>query len=45
MDRRREVYTQELGEAAARVRTEPAPTAESIWDHVFADKNHVAGEV
>ena len=37
-------YTNELAEASQRVKGEPAPTPESIWDHVFADKNYVAGE-
>ena len=37
-------YTNELAEASMRVKEEPAPTPESIWDHVFADKNYVAGE-
>lgn len=44
LDQLREKYTQELGEAAARIRGEPAPTPESIWEHVFADKNLVGGE-
>jgi 2-oxoisovalerate dehydrogenase E1 component alpha subunit len=37
-------YTLELGEASKRVRYEAPPTPESIWDHVFADKNLVGGE-
>jgi len=45
LDERRAAYTQELAEASQRVRTEPQPTPESIWDHVFADKNYVGGEV
>ena len=45
MDRRREVYTRDLGVAAARVRLEPQPAPEAIWDHVFADKDLVRGEV
>ncbi|MBA3820113.1 MAG: thiamine pyrophosphate-dependent dehydrogenase E1 component subunit alpha [Deltaproteobacteria bacterium] len=44
MDQLREQYTNELAEASKRVRAEPAPEPSSIWDYVFADKNHVAGE-
>lgn len=44
MDRRREAYTEELLEASRRVRDEPQPAPESVWEHIFADKNHVAGE-
>jgi 2-oxoisovalerate dehydrogenase E1 component alpha subunit len=44
MDQLRDRYTQELGEAAKRIRSEPQPDPKSIWDHVFADKNLVAGE-
>lgn len=41
----REKYTQELAEVSKHIRNEPQPTPESAWDFVFADKNHVAGEV
>ncbi|MBA2544268.1 MAG: thiamine pyrophosphate-dependent dehydrogenase E1 component subunit alpha, partial [Deltaproteobacteria bacterium] len=44
IDLLRTQYTQELLEASQRVVEEPAPTAESAWDYVFADKNYVAGE-
>ncbi|CAN5746772.1 thiamine pyrophosphate-dependent dehydrogenase E1 component subunit alpha [soil metagenome] len=44
MDQLRTTYTNELAEASKRVRTEQPPGPESIWDHVFADKNLVAGE-
>jgi 2-oxoisovalerate dehydrogenase E1 component alpha subunit len=44
MDALRERYTQELGEAAKRVRLEPQPDPSSIHDYVFADKNYVGGE-
>lgn len=44
-DDMRAKMTQELLEASKRVREEPQPKAETIWDHVFADKNHVGGEV
>jgi len=44
MDRTREAYTQELLDASKAVREEPQPDPASIWDHVFADKNHVGGE-
>jgi 2-oxoisovalerate dehydrogenase E1 component alpha subunit len=44
MDEMRAKYTQELLEASKRVREEPFPAPETIWDHVFADKNHVGGE-
>ena len=45
MDDMRAKYTQELLEASRRVREEPQPSGDTIWDHVFATKNHVAGEV
>jgi 2-oxoisovalerate dehydrogenase E1 component alpha subunit len=44
MDQLRETYTQELGEAAKRVRHEPQPEPSAIYDYVFADKNYVGGE-
>ena len=44
MDDMRAKYTQELLVASQRVREEPQPKPETIWDFVFADKNHVGGE-
>lgn len=44
MDEMRAKYTQELLEASKRVREEPQPTADTVWQYVFADKNHVGGE-
>jgi 2-oxoisovalerate dehydrogenase E1 component alpha subunit len=44
IERRRETYTQQLGEAAIRVRGEPQPEPGQIWEYVFADKNYVGGE-
>lgn len=44
MNQLRETYTNELAEAAKRVRTEPQPEGHNIWDDVFADKNLVGGE-
>jgi 2-oxoisovalerate dehydrogenase E1 component alpha subunit len=44
MSELREQYTNELAEAAARVRSEPQPDPSSIHDWVFADKNYVGGE-
>lgn len=44
MDAMRARFTEELLEASKRVREEPQPNPESIWDYVFADKNYVAGE-
>jgi 2-oxoisovalerate dehydrogenase E1 component alpha subunit len=44
MDAMREKYTQQLGEAAKQVRSEPQPTPESVHDFIFADKNIVRGE-
>lgn len=44
MDDMRARFTQELLEASKRVREEPQPKPETIWDYVFADKNYVAGE-
>ncbi len=32
-------FTQEMLEASKRVRVEPQPTAASMWDHVFAERN------
>lgn len=43
IDAKREALTAALGEAAKRVRQEPAPAPESIWDHVFTDVNLVGG--
>ena len=40
----RDTYTNELGEAAKKVRLEPQPEPSSVWEYVFADKNYVAGE-
>jgi 2-oxoisovalerate dehydrogenase E1 component alpha subunit len=45
MDQLRASYTQELAEAAKRVRLEPPPAPSSIWDDVFADRNYVGGEL
>lgn len=44
MDKRRESLTQELLELSSRIRTEPQPPPESIWENVFSDKNLVGGE-
>lgn len=44
MDDMRAKLTQELLEASKRVREEPQPEGKTIYDHVFADKNYVAGE-
>jgi 2-oxoisovalerate dehydrogenase E1 component alpha subunit len=44
MDQLRARYTQELLDASKSVRSEPPPTASSVWDYVFADKNYVGGE-
>ncbi len=44
MDEMRAKYTAELLEASKRVREEPQPSGDSIWEYVFATKNHVAGE-
>ena len=44
MDDMRAKYTQELLVASQRVREEPQPEPETIWDFVFADKNYVGGE-
>lgn len=39
MDELRATYTQQLLEASKRVREEPQPTGEMIWQHVFADSD------
>ena len=44
MEQLRTTYTQELGDAAKRVRGEPQPAPSAIHDYVFADKNYVGGE-
>jgi 2-oxoisovalerate dehydrogenase E1 component alpha subunit len=44
MDRRRAQYSDELAEASRRVRSEPAPDPADVWNYIFTDKNHVAGE-
>lgn len=44
MDEMRARFTAELLEASKRVREEPQPRPDSIWEYVFADKNYVAGE-
>jgi 2-oxoisovalerate dehydrogenase E1 component alpha subunit len=44
MTQLREQYTQELADAARRVRHEPPPDPASIHEHVFSDANLVAGE-
>ncbi len=44
MDEMRAKVTQELLEASKRVREEPQPEGSTIYDHIFADKNYVAGE-
>jgi len=44
MDQLRATYTQELLEAGRAVLREPQPAPESVWDHVFADRNYVAEE-
>lgn len=44
MDEMRARYTQEFLEASKRVREEPQPKGETVWDYVFAEKNHVGGE-
>ena len=44
MDEMRAKYTLEFLEASKKVREEPFPKPESVWDYVFADKNHVGGE-
>jgi 2-oxoisovalerate dehydrogenase E1 component alpha subunit len=44
MDELRAKYTQELLEASKRVREEPQPEGSTIYDHIFATKNIVAGE-
>jgi 2-oxoisovalerate dehydrogenase E1 component subunit alpha len=44
IDEMRELHTQELSDASAKVRGEAPPGPESIHEHVFADKNYVGGE-
>ena len=44
MDDMRAKYTQELLVASQKVREEPQPKPETVWEYVFADKNVVGGE-
>ena len=44
MQDQRTKLTNELGEAAARIRSEPQPDPSAIHDYIFADKNYVGGE-
>jgi 2-oxoisovalerate dehydrogenase E1 component alpha subunit len=44
IERLSETFTQELLEAGRKIREEPHPEPSAIWDHIFADKNLVAGE-
>ncbi|MDB4943097.1 MAG: Branched-chain alpha-keto acid dehydrogenase, component, alpha subunit [Labilithrix sp.] len=44
MDEMRAKYTAELLTASKKVREEPFPAPESVWDHVFSEKNLVRGE-
>jgi 2-oxoisovalerate dehydrogenase E1 component alpha subunit len=39
MDELRARCTQELLEASKRVRTEPQPAGETIWEHIFAERD------
>jgi 2-oxoisovalerate dehydrogenase E1 component alpha subunit len=41
MDELRAKYTEQLLEASKRVREEPQPRGETIWEHVFAETNLV----
>ena len=44
MDEMRAKYTADFLAASKKVREEPFPAPETIWEHVFADKNTVGGE-
>jgi 2-oxoisovalerate dehydrogenase E1 component alpha subunit len=39
MDALRSRYTEELAAAARQVRDEPQPAPETIWNHIYAEKN------
>jgi hypothetical protein len=41
MDEKRAQATQYLLEASKRIRDEPQPRGEDIWDHVYADRDRV----
>jgi 2-oxoisovalerate dehydrogenase E1 component alpha subunit len=45
IERLREAHASELLEASRRVRQEPHPAPSSIWEHIFADRNLVGGDV
>jgi 2-oxoisovalerate dehydrogenase E1 component alpha subunit len=44
IEKRRAAITQELLEASSQIRNDPPPEPGTIWDHVFAETNLVAGE-
>ncbi|HEY0253158.1 MAG TPA: thiamine pyrophosphate-dependent enzyme, partial [Kofleriaceae bacterium] len=44
IEKRRAAITQELLDASKLIRNEPPPSPDSIFEHVFSDKNVVAGE-
>ena len=44
IEKRRAAITAELLDASHQIRNEPPPSPDSIWEHVFADKNIVGGE-
>ena len=39
MDALRNRYTEDLATAARQVRDEPQPAPDTIWNHIFAEKN------
>lgn len=43
--KKREELAKKLQDAAKAIKEEPKPTPESIWDHVFADRNVVAEDM
>ncbi len=45
MARLRETHTGRLLEASRKIRQEPHPEPSAIWEHIFADKNLVGGDV
>jgi 2-oxoisovalerate dehydrogenase E1 component alpha subunit len=44
MDELRAAFNTELQDAARRVREEPQPSGDTIFDHIFSDKDLVRGE-
>ena len=45
MEQLRATHTSNLLEASRKIRHEPHPESSAIWDHIFADRNLVGGDL